>query len=110
MDNKINDKDLEFVNGGAAATSNLLYALYDLRSALSLFTDDMPESAKTRIARTADLIDRGDTDVSIYKHIISTAINELKSFKNTLVENPDKFDMVHQILYHLNNALSNLNH
>ena len=110
MDNRINDKDLEFVNGGAAATSNLLNALYDLRRALSLFTNDMPESAKTRIARTADLIDRGDTDVSIYKHIISTAINELKSFRNTLVENPDKFDMVNRILHHLDDALSNLNH
>ena len=109
MDNRINDKDLGFVNGGSAATPELGSALDELRRALSLFTDDMPQSVRTRIAHTADLIDRGDTDVSFYKHTISTAINELKSFMDTLAGNPDKLCMVRQILYRLDAALRFLN-
>ena len=106
MDNRINDKDLEFVTGGAAATDNLQVASDQLRRALSLFTDDMPESARSRIEHTAVVIDRGSTDVFIYIREINTAINELQSFGET---NPDKFDMVPQILHHLNNALMSLN-
>ena len=104
MDNRINDKDLEFVSGGAAATFNLQVASDELRKALSLFTDDMPESARSKIAHTAAVIDRGSTDVFIYKRNINEAINELQGETK-----PDKFDMVPQILYHLNSALMSLN-
>ena len=109
MDNRINDKDLEFVNGGIGATANLQAALDQLRMALSLFTDDMPESARFSIAYAADKIDSGSTDMFNSKQEINTAINELKSFMDTLAGNPDKLCMVRQILYRLDAALRFLN-
>ena len=109
MDNRINDKDLEFVNGGAAATDNLQSASNELRWALSLFTDDMPGSVRTRIARTADIIDSGDTDVSFFIRSINIAKNELYSFMDTLSENPDKQCMVDEIIANLDLALMHIN-
>ena len=109
MDNRINDKDLEFVTGRSAATGNLQSASNMLRLALSLFTDDMPGSVRTRIARTADIIDRGDTDVSYFNRSINIAINELYSFRDTLAGNPDKQCVVDEIIANLDLALMHIN-
>ena len=107
MDNRINDKDLEFVTGGSAATPELERALELLRMAENLFTDDMPESPKERISNAVAAIERGYNNMHCYNEEIQYAISEFNAFD---YENPDMHNIVSQILHYLDNVLHLLNH
>ena len=110
MDNRINDKDLEFVTGGSAATPALERALEWLRRAENLFTDDMPELPRRRISGAIGAIENGEDDTDILKEEIRTAISELNTFMSTLAESDSNYRKAHEIISFLKSALNILNH
>ena len=110
MDNRINDKDLEFVTGGAAATPELTAVLNMLRMAENLFTDDMPGAPRNRISRAITSLNNGHDNTLALEHVIPTAIGEFNTFKDTLSpEDADMRRIVDNIIHYLNAALNHLN-
>ena len=105
MDNKINDKDLELVNGGSAVTPQLAKALDQLRIAENFFTDDIPELPKRRISGAIGAIENGEDDTGILKRDIQTAISELNTFMSTLAESDSNFRKAHEIIFYLESAV-----
>ena len=109
MDNRISDKDLEFVNGGAAATHELDNALDMLRMAENLFTDDIPELPRRIISGAIGAIENGEDDTDILKEEIRTAISELNTFMSTLAESDSNYRKAYEIISFLELALNHLN-
>ena len=109
MDNRINDKDLEFVTGGSAATPELERALESLRMAKNLFTDDMPEAGMYYISEVIRAIEDGLPLTGDFREMIQLAKGEFSAFYETLYDDLDKKRIVHHILSRLDNALAYLN-
>ena len=111
MDNRISDKDLEFVNGGAAATPELAVVLNLLRRAEHLFTDDMPEVPRNIISSAITSLNHGLDITFTLEHNIPTVIDEFNTFKDTLLpEDADMRGLVANIIHYLSSALNHLNH
>ena len=109
MDNRINDKDLEFVTGGSDPNPALDNALDMLRMAENLFTDDIPEFPRRRISCAIGAIENGEDDTDILKEEIRTAISALNTFMSTLAESDSNYRKAHEIISFLESALNHLN-
>ena len=109
MDNRINDKDLEFVTGGSDPNPALDNALDMLRMAENLFTDDIPEFPRRRISCAIGAIENGEDDTDILKEEIRTAISELNTFMSTLAESDSNYRKADEIISFLESALNHLN-
>lgn len=110
MDNRVNDKDLEFVTGGSDPNPALDNALDMLRMAENLFTDDIPEFPRRRISCAIGAIENGEDDTDILKEEIRTAISALNTFMSTLAESDSNYRKAHEIISFLESALNHLNH
>ena len=109
MDNRISDKDLEFVTGGSDPNPALDNALDMLRMAENLFTDDIPEFPRRRISCAIGAIENGEDDTDILKEEIRTAISALNTFMSTLAESDSNYRKAHEIISFLESALNHLN-